>query len=97
MASLPRYRSDTIRGNKRLGTAQAVQSLRRATAMGQIAFDEYILKENERLDQIAHKRYGDGRLWWIIAATSNIGWALQVPPGTLLKIPINISDVKKFV
>jgi len=32
-------------------------------------------------------------LWWIIAALSNIGWNLQVPPGTKITLPTNIQQV----
>ena len=37
--------------------------------------------------------YGDSSLWWIIAAASNIGWGLQVPPGTVLKIPTDLGQI----
>ena len=42
------------------------------------------------MDIIAHSEYGDGRLWWVIAAASGIGWGLQVPPGTIIKMPSNV-------
>lgn len=51
-----------------------------------------VLEEGERLDQLAGFIYGDGSLWWIIAAASGIGWATQVPPGTRLRIPTNPSE-----
>ena len=51
-----------------------------------------ILEEGERLDQLAGFIYGDGSLWWIIAAASGIGWSAQVPPGTMLIIPTNPSE-----
>jgi len=40
-----------------------------------------------RLDQLAGQIYGNGSYWWAIAAASDIGWGLQVPPGTRLLIP----------
>jgi hypothetical protein len=33
----------------------------------------------------------------VLAATSNIGWGLQVPPGTRLLIPIDIGRVMELV
>ena len=51
------------------------------------------MKEGERLDQIAGVVYGDSTLWWMIAAASGIGWGLQVPPGTKLRIPLSPSEV----
>ena len=61
---------------------------------GELAFTTMTLKENQRLDRIAHDAYGDGRLWWIIAAASGIGWWLQAPPGTLIKIPTDLSQIE---
>jgi nucleoid-associated protein YgaU len=50
----------------------------------------------ERLDTIAGVAYGDGRYWWVLAAASNIGWGLQVPPGTIIRIP-DLSQVAALV
>ena len=53
--------------------------------------------EKERLDVLAGKIYGDGGYWWIIAAASGIGWSLQVPPGTRLKIPTKLEQILSLV
>ena len=37
--------------------------------------------------------YGSGNMWWVIAAASGIGWGTQVPPGTLLRIPTDLSMI----
>jgi len=56
--------------------------------------DTYIIGQyGDRLDLLAFKYYGDSSYWWIIAAASNIGWGLQVPPGTLIKIPRDLDKV----
>jgi hypothetical protein len=55
-----------------------------------------VLQQNQRLDTIAGDVYGNGKLWWIIAAASNIGWGLQCPAGTILLIP-DLSDVAKYL
>ena len=68
-----------------------------ALAAGQIATRELVLVEGQRLDQIAGRLYGDGRYWWVIAATSGIGWGLQVPPGTRLLVPTDINTAVGFV
>ncbi len=96
MPTFYRYLGDRF-NSSRLGTATAVQRIRANMITGRISFDEHVLKENERLDQIAAVRYGDGRLWWIIAAASNIGWPLQAPPGTLLKIPVDLSEISRLI
>ena len=53
----------------------------------------YIIEEGERLDHVAGNAYGNSSYWWVIAAASNIGWGLQVPPGTLLKIPTDLNKI----
>ena len=40
--------------------------------------------------------YKDSRFWWVLAAASDIGWGLQVPPGTIINIP-NINQVSIIV
>jgi hypothetical protein len=78
------------------GTSYAIPIIRDGIANGTIRYKESILKENDRLDIIAGKEYGDSTLYWIISAASSIGWGLQCPAGTSLKIP-NISDVSKYL
>lgn len=72
---------------QQLGTSTVVPRIRAAVADGSLPVDEIILRGAERLDTLAGSIYGDARYWWILAAASNIGWGLQVPPGTIIKIP----------
>lgn len=93
-----RYVNDsTIKGGTVLQSANAVMRIREAIKTGAITLRVHVVKENERLDHIAGRFYGDGRYWWLIAAASNIGWALQVPAGTRLNIPMDISQVEAVV
>jgi hypothetical protein len=41
----------------------------------------------ERLDEIAHRLYGDCRFWRLIAGFNNIDNPLQLAAGRLLRIP----------
>jgi len=92
-----RYARTPIIGlNFRYGTSFAIPVIRSGIESGSIRTKEIILVESERLDIIAGKEYGDGSLYWVIAAASNVGWALQVPPGTRILIP-NLSDVINLV
>jgi len=96
--SIDRYANDNvIQDGKILGTNRSILLIRQAVKSGQLNVTEKITSSFERLDIIASSVYGDGRLWWVIAAASEIGWWLQIPPGTLLKIPISLNDVQDLV
>lgn len=91
---ISRYASDgTTGGGKLLSTNGAIVRIRQAVSNGTLAVNYMVIKEGDRLDVIAGRIYGDGRLWWIIAAASNIGWWLQVPAGTRITIPTDLSAV----
>ena len=95
--ALRRHTRDSILGfGTRFGTARAIRTLRNSIALGVVDVDRVILREGDRLDTVAGRVYGDGRLWWVIAAASSIGWALQAPPGTVLLVP-RIRDVARVV
>ena len=73
--------------NAQYGTSDTVAKIRTAIANGQINVTVITLKEIIRLDVLAGQYYGDGKYYWIIAAASNIGWSLQIPPNTRIVIP----------
>lgn len=89
---IKRYKEGILNGKGRK-TASAVSNIRNAVRLKRISVIDVILKDGERLDILAAKHYGDARLWWVIAAASNIGWWMQVPPGTAVKIPTDISQI----
>lgn len=76
-------------------TSFAIPAIRSNISNGNIRYNEIVLQESNRLDILAGQYYGDGRLYWVIAAASNVGWGLQCPAGTIIKIP-NLTDVLKF-
>ncbi len=93
-----RYRSDRrVRGGKLLATNDSINKIKNGIRNGTIKYNRYKSKEGERLDIIAAKYLGDGRLWWVLAACSNIGWALQIPPGTIIQIPIGLERINALV
>ena len=47
---------------------------------------QIVVTEADRLDTMSGFIYGDAKYWWILAAASDIGWGLQVPPGTLINV-----------
>ena len=94
---MSRYISDNIIGGVRFGTTDSIERLRRAYRQGTISTKKMVLTDGHRLDTIAGDILGDPSLWWTIAALSGIGWGLQVPPGTRLIVPTNISDIEGFI
>lgn len=78
------------------GISNAIPQIRNGISNSTIRYRTQMLKEGERLDTLAAIEYGDGRLYWVIAAASDIGFATQSPPGTLIRIP-NLEDVAKVL
>ncbi len=96
--AISRYdRDPLIFGGRSFGSAQSVVIIRDAVRRGQISLKEKVMSESERLDVIAGQQYQDASLWWVIAAASNIGWGLQVPAGTKISIPTDISEVLEII
>lgn len=78
------------------GTSAAIVIIRTAMARGELKTTETVVRGRERLDTLAGVIYGDSRYWWILAACSNIGWGLQVPPGTIINVP-SLEDVSNII
>lgn len=94
---LGRYENaDIFAFGKSYGTSYISRDIFDGVSDGSIKYSESYLQQGERLDVLAGQAYGDGRLYWIICAASGIGFASQVPPGTIIKIP-NLSDVTKYI
>ena len=68
--------------------------LYRAILNEEIDIEVRISEEGKRLDHYANEYYGDARNWWVIAAASGIGWWLQIPAGTYLVIPTDLSQIE---
>lgn len=77
----------------RLATTDITSRIYFACQNSTIDFNEVNLKDLQRLDHIAAKAYNDGSLWWIISAASGIGWSLQCPPGTVLRVPTDLNQI----
>lgn len=97
MPAASRYVRAPILGfGAQYGTSRAVAAVRAAVRSGALQCRETVLKGADRLDTIAGAVYGDGRYWWILAAASDVGWGLQCPPNTVVKIP-SLADVLALV
>ena len=89
-------RTPLLQLGAQFGTSQAATIIRQAIANGTIKSHEIVVRGAERLDTLAGSIYGEGRYWWILAAASNIGWGLQIPPGTIIVVP-DLNDVAQLV
>ena len=95
MATISRYDNDRlVQGGRLLGTNEAIVRLRDGIDDGLVQTTATVLRGFQRLDVLAQQQYGDGRLWWVIAAASGVGWFPQVPPGTRLIVPVDINEVE---
>ena len=93
-----RYRSDRrIKGGSIIATNASIARIKNAVRNKSLGVRQHVMKEGERLDTLANRFLGDGRLWWAIAACSQIGWGLQVPPGTLLLIPVQMDKLNALI
>ena len=94
--SMSRYsfvKKATYNGRQVYATNQNCTRIYAAVNSGKISCNTHVLAENQRLDSLSGYFYGNSNYWWVIAAASGIGWSLQIPPGTYLKIPISLDEV----
>lgn len=82
-----------ILGRTTLASNKISRNIYDGVMSGEISFSTQVIKEGQRLDHIAASVYGSSSLWWVIAAASGIGWGLQIPEGTIVRIPDNVNDV----
>jgi len=92
-----RYTRDQRIAGGKLQTSKTVSRIRRARELGLLPTKEIILKESQRLDHLAQEYIGSSHLWWVLAALSDIGWGLQVPAGTVIRIPLDINSIRSIV
>lgn len=93
-----RYRNDSrINLGTQVGTNRSLYALRDAISRGTVPIvNTLIATGDDRLDALAGSIYGDAKYWWILAAASDIGWGLQIPPGTIINI-VDLSDVQEVI
>lgn len=95
--AINRYNRSNILGiNRQYGTSRAILTIRQGIASGVIRYTTTVLQQGQRLDSLAGAIYGDATAGWILAAASDIGWGLQVPPETIIRVP-NLDDVSELI
>lgn len=94
---MKRYTRDQRIAGGKLQTAKAVVRIRRAKELGLIRTKQIVIKESQRLDHLAAEHLGSSHLWWVLAALSDIGWGMQIPPGVVINVPIDMRPISKLV
>ena len=92
-----RYTRDQRIAGGKLQSAKTVTRLRRARELGLINTRQVVLKESQRLDHLASEYLGSSKLWWVLAALSDIGWGLQLPAGTVINVPVDLGPIRSIV
>jgi len=93
-----RYSQNTlINGGTGLSTSKLIPIVRRLREAGQIKYRQRILKDGERLEHVAAQELGSSQLWWVLAAMSDIGWPMQLPPGTVINIPTSLGALSQLL
>ena len=91
---LSRYSfSGKLSDGKTIASSTSMSKINAAVLAGNVGCTVTILEESQRLDHLAGVAYGDSSYWWILSAASGIGWSLQVPPGTIIRIPTDLNEV----
>jgi hypothetical protein len=78
------------------GTSQAILVIRAAIKAKKLPCSTIVLRGAERLDTLSGVIYGDAKYYWVLAAASDIGWGMQIPAGTIIKIP-DLGSVAQLV
>jgi nucleoid-associated protein YgaU len=58
---------------------------------------KHVWKYGDRFYNLADKYYGDARYWWVIAWWNGYGVEADVKNGSLIRIPIEITDALKVL
>ena len=57
------------------------------SAIGEISYFQHVYVEGERLDQLAHRYYGNSAAWWMIPEYNpELEDFTNIAPGTVLRI-----------
>ena len=94
---MKRYARDQRIAGGKLQTAQTTNRIRRARELGLIPTRDVVLQESQRLDHLAQRYLGSSHHWWILAALSDIGWGLQLPAGTVIRVPLESGTLSALI
>ena len=94
---MSRYLRDNLVKGTRIATSESILRVRTAFKQGSIETTTIVMPDGYRLDTLAGMILEDAKLWWVIAALSNIGWGLQVPAGTQIIVPTSKDQIEGLV
>lgn len=58
-----------------------------------IASEEFLIHDGDRLDIIAEQVYGNPTYWKFIALFNGIGYMFDIVPGQIIRMPYDIKQV----
>ncbi len=62
-----------------------------------VATEDYVWKRGDRFDKLAGLKLNDDTDWWVICLCNNITYPYGIVPGTIIKIPLDASEVKNKI
>ena len=94
---MPSRYTFTPRVGGAIGTTGTSSKILNGVEGGAIPYTSVVLKQGQRIDHVAASAYGSSSYWWVVAAASGIGWGMQLPAGTLLRVPNNLGTVLAYI
>ena len=61
--------------------------------LGNQEYIQYTWQFGDRLDRLAEQHLEEGQFWWVIAMVNNIRYPLNIPVGTVIKIPLSVRPI----
>ena len=94
---MSRYNNTKISKTKKTQFRERTSNRYKTTIYRDVPFsdsDIYVISQDgDRFDLLAHQFYGNSRLWWYIAQANHLS-AMNIEPGTSLRIPASVDAAK---
>ena len=90
---MDRYKFTKIINNKNTGNRVYKSTFYPKIRIGNV--DKFVYPiDGDRLENVAHRYYGDSTLWWVIAQANNIrDGSFGLKPDEKLRIPSNVPQI----
>lgn len=90
-----RYSGTPVIGKSYLGTWKLPDTglYSNVDLLDGVATIDHVYSRGERFDHLASRYFDEEEYWWVIALVNKITYPFGLAPGTVLKIPVSVSDV----